>query len=38
VKEELINQEIEEDRNDPREPAHFDYKYIRSEAAPLYNP
>ena len=33
---ELINQEIQEDRDDPKEPAHFDYKYIKSMAAPLY--
>ena len=33
----FINQEIIEDTDDPREPGHFDYKYIKSKAGPLSN-
>ena len=32
----FINQEIIEDQEDPKEPSHFDYKYIKSKAGPLY--
>jgi len=32
----LINQEIQEDKEDPKEPSHFDYKYLKSKAGPLY--
>jgi hypothetical protein len=32
----FINQEILEDQEDPKEPGHFDYKYIKSKAGPLY--
>ena len=29
---------IEEDADDPKEPAHLDYKYIKSYAGPLARP
>jgi len=32
----LINEEIKEDKNDPKEPSHYDYKYLSSKAGPLY--
>ena len=35
-RDELINEEIKEDKNDPKEPSHYDYKYLRSKAGPLY--
>ena len=35
-RDELINEEIKEDKNDPKEPSHHDYKYLRSKAGPLY--
>ena len=31
----LTNIGIEEDQDDPKEPAHLDYKYIKSFAGPL---
>ena len=34
--EEFTNEEINEDSKDPREPAHFDYRFLRSGAGPLY--
>lgn len=34
--EEFTNTEIQEDAEDPREPGHFDYKYIKSKAGPLF--
>ena len=33
---EFTNNEIKEDQEDPKEPSHFDYKYIKSMAGPLY--
>ena len=35
-RDELINEEIKDDKNDPKEPSHYDYKYLRSKAGPLY--
>jgi len=35
-RDELINEEIKEDKNDPKEPSHYDYKYLSSKAGPLY--
>ena len=34
--EEFTNEEILEDLKDPREPAHFDYRFLRSEAGPIF--
>jgi len=31
------NQEIIEDTLDPREPTHFDYRYINCKAGPMYD-
>ena len=31
----LTNYGIEEDADDPKEPAHLDYKYLRSYVGPL---
>ena len=33
---EFTNQEIQEDKVNPKEPADFDLKYIKSDAGPLY--
>ena len=33
---EFINQEIRHDKEDPKEPSHFDYKFLKSKAGPLY--
>lgn len=33
---ELINNEIIVDKEDPKEPSHFDYKYIKSKEGPLF--
>ena len=35
-KEQFTNYGIEDDADDPKEPPHLDYKYIKSEAGPLY--
>lgn len=32
----FTNHEIEDDQDDPKEPSHFDYKYLKSPAGPLY--
>ena len=32
----FINKEIINDQEDPKEPSHFDYKYLKSKAGPLY--
>ena len=31
----LTNYGIEEDQEDPKEPAHLDYKYLKSYVGPL---
>ena len=33
---EFTNQEYQEDKESPREQAHFDYRFIKSPAGPLY--
>ena len=33
---EFTNEEINEDLTDPREPAHFDYRFLRSNAGPIF--
>ena len=32
----FLNDGIESDADDPKEPSHLDYKYIKSEAGPIY--
>jgi len=34
--EEFTNQEYQEDKESPREQAHFDYRFIKSPAGPLF--
>lgn len=34
--EDFNNQEIIEDQRDPREPSHFDYRFIKCKAGPLH--
>lgn len=33
---EFTNQEYQEDKESPREQAHFDYRFIKSPAGPLF--
>ena len=32
----LINEEIKADRENPKEPNHLEYQYLKSKAGPLF--